>query len=97
MVPPGRHADGLVVGRPVADGLEHDVGAVPAGQLTDPLDALVATFGDDVGGAELPAQVGPVGVAAHQHDLFGAEHLGGQHREQSHRAVTDHGDRGLAR
>ena len=42
----------------MADGLEHHVGAVPAGELPDLGDALFAAFGDDVGGAELPAEVG---------------------------------------
>ena len=39
------------------------------------------------------AQIGTVGVAAHQDDLLCAESLCGQHRAQSDRAVSDDGDR----
>jgi hypothetical protein len=45
-----------------ADALHDRVGAVSAGQLAHPLDALLAAFGDHVGGAEVAAEVG---VAAH--------------------------------
>ena len=62
-----------------ADALEDGVGAVAAGQLPHALDALLAALGDDVGGAELAAQVGAVRVPAHQDDPLGAEPLGGQH------------------
>ena len=54
---------------------------------------VLAAFGDDVGGPELAAEVGAGLVAAHQHDALGAELLGRQHGEQSHRAVADDGDR----
>ena len=73
-------AERLLVGRPVADALEHGVGAVAAGQLADLLDALLAALGDDVGGAELEAQVGAGLVPAHEDDLLGAQPLGGEHR-----------------
>ena len=55
-------ADGLLVGGHVADGFEHDVGAVAAGELADLGDSFVASFGDDVGGAELAAEVGAGGA-----------------------------------
>ena len=72
------------------------MGAVAAGELADRVDALVAALGDDVGGAELAAEVGAVRVAAHQDDPLGAEPLGGQHGAQADGAVADHGDRGAA-
>ena len=90
----GAHdAEGLLVGGHVPDGLEHDVGAVAAGELADRGDALLAAGGDDVGGAELAAEVGAGLVAAHQDDLLGAEPLGREHGEQADGAVADHGDR----
>ena len=66
---------------------------VAAGQFADLRHRLVAAFGHDVGGAEVAAQVGAVGVAAVEDDLLGAEPLGGQHRAQSDRAVADDGHR----
>jgi hypothetical protein len=36
------------------------VGAIAAGALQDPLDALLAPLGDDVGGAEVTAKIGAV-------------------------------------
>jgi hypothetical protein len=36
----------------------------------DSVDAFLAAFGDDVGGAELAAEVGADLVAAHQDDLM---------------------------
>ena len=59
------------------------MGAVPAGQLADLLDALLAALGNDVGGAELAAEVGAVGVASHEDDPLGAQPPGGQYRRQS--------------
>ncbi len=67
----------------------HRVGSVAAGQLMYLLDAFLAALGDDVGGAELATQIGAIGVAAHQDDLLGTEPLGGQHRTQTYRAVSD--------
>ena len=63
--------------------LEIDVshpGAVPAGQLPDPCDALLATLGDHLGGAELAAELGALLVPAHEQDLVGAQPPGGQDR-----------------
>ena len=51
---------------------------------------------DDVGGAELAGELLAGLVAAHRDDPLRAELLGGQHREQTDRAVADDGD-GLAR
>ena len=59
-------------------------------------DAVVAAFGDDVGGAVLQGELLPGLVPAHRDDPFGAELLGGQDAEEPDRAVADHGD-GLAR
>ncbi len=87
-------AEGLLVGGQVADALQDGVSAVAAGQLTDLLDAFGASFGDDVGGAELAAQIGAVLVPAHQNDLLGAEAFGRHDREQPDRAVADHRHRG---
>src|SRR3954469_12889911 len=87
----GAHdAEGLLVSGQVPDALQDGGAAVAAGELPNSGDALLAAGGDDVGGAELPAQVGARPVAAHQHDLLGAQPLGGQHREQADRAVADH-------
>ena len=90
-VPPARTTPNAVsiAGRE-ADALQHGVGAVAAGQLAHLRDALLAALGDDVGGAELAAEVGAGLVPAHQDDLLGAEPLGRQHRAQPDRAVTDH-------
>ena len=55
--------------------------------------ALVAAFGDDVGGAELQRELLARSVTAHRDDPFGAELLGGQHAEQADRAVAHHGHR----
>jgi len=49
--------------------------------------------GDDVGGAELEAEVGAGLVAAHEDDVAGPEELGRDHRAQAHGTVTDDGDR----
>ena len=65
--------------------------AVAAGQFQHAFDALLAALGDDVGGAELAAQVGALLVPAHQDDLLGAEPLGRQHAAQSDGAVSDDG------
>ena len=84
-------ADGLLVGRQVADRLEDDRAAA-VGEVADLGDPVGAALGDHVGGAELTAEVGPRLVAAHQHDALGAELLGRQHGEQADGAVADHGD-----
>lgn len=72
-----------------AHGFHDRVSAVAPGQLPDTLDAFLAAFGDDIGGAELPAEAGTVLVPAHQDDLLGAQPLRGQHGTQPDRAVTD--------
>jgi len=69
-------SDRLPVGGHVADGLDDHVRAVTARQVADLGDAFVAAGGDDVGGAELPAQIGAVPVASHEDDLLGAESPG---------------------
>ena len=46
-------------GLPVADALEHRVGALAAGELPYALDRLVAALADDVGGAELARRARP--------------------------------------
>ncbi len=51
-------------------------GAGPAGWVTDFGDAFLAAPGDDVGDAELEAQVGAVLVPSHQDDPFRARPLG---------------------
>jgi hypothetical protein len=47
------------------------VGAIAAGELAHPLEALLAAFGDRVGGAELAAEVGAVGVAKRAFNRLG--------------------------
>ena len=95
MMPPGRTTpDSLLVGGHVADCLEDHVGAVAAGELADLGDAFLAAGGDDVGGAELAAQVGAGLVAAHEDDLLGAKPFGRQHGQQADGAVADDGDAG---
>jgi hypothetical protein len=69
---PPLHADRRRDGGLESDALQDGVGAVAAGELRGFLDGLVATLGDDVGGAELPARVGPVLAPSHEHDLPGA-------------------------
>ena len=49
-------ADGLHHRLLGADRLDDRVRAEPVGEVLDPGHALVAAFGDDVGGAELPGQ-----------------------------------------
>src|SRR5258708_37336833 len=71
-----------------ANTLDDGMGAVTSGQFADLVHAFVAPLGNDVGGAEVAAQVGAVGVAAHQDDPIGAESLGGQDRAESHCAVS---------
>jgi hypothetical protein len=59
--------------------------AESAGQFPYPFDAFLAALGHDVGRAELLPHRGPVGVPAHEDDLFGAEHL----RRPEHGAQAD--------
>jgi hypothetical protein len=66
----------------------------PLGQLPDPRDTLVTALEDDVGGAELAAEVGAAPVAAHQDDAVRAESLGRENGAQADCAVADHGHRG---
>jgi len=65
---------------------------VAAGELAHLRDAFLAALGNDVGGAELVAQVGAGLVTAHQDNLLRAETLGREHCHQPDGAVTDHGD-----
>src|SRR5919106_6753877 len=76
----------------VADALENGVDAVAVGQLLEALDGLVAAFADDVGSTEFARERGPVGVAAHDDDLLGAEPLGGDDAAESDSAVADDSD-----
>ncbi len=78
------------MGESGADAVEHGVGALAAGELAHTFGAFLATFGDDLGGTEVAAEVGAVLVAAHEDDLLGAEQLGGDDRGQADRAVADH-------
>jgi hypothetical protein len=67
------------------------VGSEAVGELADPFDRLLDPLGDDVGGAELLRQRGPLGVAAEDDDLIGTEALGGDHAAESDCAVADDG------
>ena len=93
----GAHdAVGLLVGGQVPDGLHDDVAAQAVREVEDPLHALGAALGDDVGRAPLAPQVGPGLVTAHEDDALGAHLACGEHGGQPDRAVAD--DRhGLAR
>ncbi len=75
-------ADGLLVGGHVPDGFEHDVRPVAVGEVTHTRDAFLAALGDDVGGTELPPEIGAGGVSAHEDDSLGAEAPG---RQDGHR------------
>jgi hypothetical protein len=68
----------------------------PPVRSLNPGDALLAAFGDDVGGAEVTGKPLAGLVTAHHDDPLGAELAGGEHPEQADGTVTDHGDR-LAR
>lgn len=61
---------------------EDDVRAVTAGAVTSLLDTVIAALGDDIGGTEFAAEVGPFLVPAHHDDLLGAEPLGGKDHDQ---------------
>jgi hypothetical protein len=76
-----------------ADTFEDGVGSDAGGELEDLLDAGVAAFGDDVGGAELTSDFLAVGVAAHLDDPVGSQLRRGKYATQSDGAVTDDDDR----
>ena len=73
-----------------ADALQHRVDAEAVCELAHALDRGVTAFGDDVRGAELPAERGPLRVAAEQDDLLGAQPRGGDHAAEADGAVADH-------
>jgi hypothetical protein len=76
----------------VADALEDGVGAEAPGELEHSLDRPLASFADDLGGAELPRQRDAVGVTAEQDDPLGAQSTGGDDPAEADRAVADDGD-----
>src|SRR5215203_1231337 len=84
-----RGADGLHHRLLRADGLHDRVRAEPAGELLDPLCALLAALGHDLGRAELPGEPLAGLVAAHRDDLLRAELIGGEHREQADGTVAN--------
>src|SRR5262245_4037142 len=85
-------AEGLYDGVVGADALEGCVGADAMGELLDLRDALIATFGDDVCGAEVTRQGLSVRMPAHRDDTLSTELGSSQHSGQAHRAVADHHD-----
>jgi hypothetical protein len=87
-------SDRLLVGRYVTDRLEDDL-AASVGEVPDLGDAVLAALGDDIGGAELPAEIGPCSVPAHEHDSLGAELPGRQDGQEADRDVADDGCRSL--
>src|SRR3954470_13249734 len=76
-----------------ANALEDRISADAVRQLLDPLDPVVAAFGDDVSGAELACELLARLVAAHRDDAFGTHLPGREHAEESDRAVTHDDDR----
>src|SRR6185312_17298890 len=84
--------EGLLVGLRPAEGLDHHVGAVPAGQLLDPGDRVGVPRVDHVGGAEAlgPLQL-PV-VHVHRDDGVRAGQVGAGDRTVAHAAAADHRD-----
>src|SRR4051794_24206158 len=75
--------------------LDDRMRAESVGELLDPGRSGVASFGDDVGCAEVERELLSRLVAAHRDDALRAELLGGQDGEEADRAVTDDRD-GLA-
>ena len=96
-VEPGRaHANACFIEPSVPDALEDGVGADSVGELLDPLGALLAALGHDVGRPELAGDLLALLVARHRDHPLGP-HLGrGQDAAQADRAVTDDHD-GVAR
>ena len=85
------HAHRRVHGLFGADAFQHRLNAEAAREIADPRNALLAAFADHVGRAELPCEIEPVLVPAHDDDLLGAEPLGGEHSADADRAVADDG------
>jgi hypothetical protein len=77
-----------------ADAFEDGVRADAVGHVLDAGHALVAAFGDDVGGAELGRELLPGLVPRHGDDPLRAEFLGRDDGGQADRAVADHRDGG---
>ena len=63
-----------------------------AGQLADSRDRLLPALAHDVRRAEFFRQRDPVGMAAQDDDLLGAETAGGDDATQADGAVADHRD-----
>ena len=72
--------------------LENRVHAVASGERAHPLDGFGPAFADDVSGAKCTRQCDPVGVAAHDDDLLGAEALRRDHAAKADGAIADDGN-----
>src|SRR5262245_56953369 len=62
------------------------------GQFSDKIDCLLPALTDYVCRAKLLSQGGPLGIAAEQDDLLGAQPLSRNHPAQSNRPVADDGN-----
>ena len=82
-------ADGLRHRFLGADGLNDRMRAESVGQVLDAGHALVAALSHEVGRAELQGKLLPRLVTAHGDDTLGTQLLGGEHRAEAYRAVTD--------
>jgi hypothetical protein len=76
-----------------ANTLQYRIGAHSVGHISDASNTLLPTLGHNVGRAELESKLLPRYVPAHHNDSFCAPLPGGEHSEQSDRAVADHCDR----
>ena len=72
-----------------ANALKHGISPDSFRQVFDSRHAFLATFGYDVGRAELPREFLPRFVAAHRDDSLSSHLLGREHSEQSDRAISD--------
>src|SRR5207249_1653632 len=78
------------------DAFEHRVRANALGHFLDARYTVRAAFSHDVRRAEFARELLPRRVAAHRDDPLGTQLPGGEHAEQTHRAVSDD-HHGLAR
>src|SRR6266849_10707768 len=76
-----------------ADTFQHRISTDSMSQLLDTCYALLTALGHDVGRAELAGEFLPRLMTAHRDDPFCPHPPGGEHSEETDRAVTDDRDR----